>query len=596
MTDVQQLVTDQLDVWASAIKRKSTAGRGSSKKIELYGIQKLRELILELAARGLLVPQDPADEPASELLTKIVKEKAKLVREGKIRKEKPLPEISDEQKPFILPMSWEWCRLGTIGNIFNGNSVNASIKEDKYTNIPGRPFIATKDVGYGFGALDYANGVCIPLDEAGFKIANKGAVLICAEGGSAGKKCGIADREICFGNKLFAIELFGAIDPRFVLSTYLTPTFFTQFSSSMNGIIGGISSAKFAALIVPIAPAQEQLRIVIKINELMALCDQLEHQTEVSLSVHQTLVETLLTALTNAVDHEQFEMAWHRITAYFDILFTSEESIDQLKQKILQVAVMGKLVPQDPNDEPASELLKKIAAEKAKQVKEGKIKKHSPLQINNMEKPFTLPDGWEWVQLATIANLKGGFAYQSGDFVSAGENQVIRMGNVRPDCLRLDENPVYISKQIADATKGYEVLDGDILITMTGTKGKSDYLYSVLVKKIAAESRKLYLNQRLCSVRLPLFNSMFASVALKNSRLLDAIYKTSTGSANQANVGMSAISNWLIPTPPIDEQNRIVTKVNELMAICDQLMARLNEAQATRVHLADAMTEQSLAG
>ena len=596
MTAAQQLVTDNLEVWASAIRRRSTAGRGTSKKLELYGVQKLRELILELAVRGLLVQQDPADEPASELLTKIAAEKAKLVKEGKIKKAKPLPAIGDEEKPFKLPNSWDWCRLGTIGNIFNGTSVNASIKENSYTNIEGRPFIATKDVGYGFEALDYENGVCIPLDETGFKIAKQGAVLICAEGGSAGKKCGIADRDICFGNKLFANELFGSIDPKFILSSYLTPTFFIQFSSSMTGIIGGISSAKFSELIVPIAPAQEQLRVVIKIDELMALCDQLEQQTEVSLSAHGTLVEALLAALTNAADHEQFGDAWQRIAAHFDTLFTTDQSINQLKQAILQLAVMGKLVPQDPGDEPAGELLKRIAAERAKFVKESKTNKDSPLpQIEDKDAPFTLPTGWQWARLGTIASLRGGFAYQSSHFVSTGEHQVIRMGNVRPDFLRLEENPVYISKQNADSTKDYEILDGDILLTMTGTKGKNDYLYSALVNKANIDSRRLYLNQRLCSIRLPLFSRNFANVALKDSRLLNAIYKTSTGSANQANVGMGAISSWLIPVPPIDEQHRIVAKVGELMALCNQLNARLNEAQTTQVHLADAMTEQALA-
>ena len=118
MTTVQQLVTDHLNVWASTIKHRSAVGRGSSKKIELYGIKKLRELILELAVHGLLVPQDPADEPAGGLLKKIAAEKAKLVKEGKIKNEKPLPPITAEEKPFELPKGWEWIRINDIGYDF----------------------------------------------------------------------------------------------------------------------------------------------------------------------------------------------------------------------------------------------------------------------------------------------------------------------------------------------------------------------------------------------------------------------------------------------------------------------------------------------
>ena len=124
-----------------------------------------------------------------------------------------------------------------------------------------------------------------------------------------------------------------------------------------------------------IPPLTEQLRIVAKVDELMGLCDQLEKQTEASISAHKTLVQTLLSTLTNASEREGFNQAWARIAEHFDTLFTTEWSIDQLKQTILQLAVMGKLVLQNPKDESASKLLTKIAAEKAKSIKEGKIKK-----------------------------------------------------------------------------------------------------------------------------------------------------------------------------------------------------------------------------
>jgi len=362
------LITEHIDIWTAAQMQKTNSGRGRRKNSNgqsPHGIKKLRELILELAVRGKLVPQEPNDEPASVLLEKIAAEKARLIKESEIKKQKPFPEISKDEKPFALPVGWGWVRLGNVGNIFNGNSVNARAKEEKYTNIEGGlPFIATKDVGYGWEELDYGNGISIPKDEPKFKVAQKSAVLICSEGGSAGKKCGITNQDICFGNKLFANELYGNIEPSYILANYLSPTFFYQFSDKMTGIIGGISAAKFSQLLLPIPPLAEQHRIVAKVDKLMAFCDQLEQKQTDSNDTHQTLVETLLATLANAADQSELAEAWQRIDNHFDTLFTTEQSIDHLKLTILQLAVMGKLVPQDLNGEPASVLLEKITKEK----------------------------------------------------------------------------------------------------------------------------------------------------------------------------------------------------------------------------------------
>lgn len=152
------------------------------------GVARLRELILTLAVQGKLVPQDPKDEPASALLKKIRVEKDQLIADGKIKRDKPPPKISDGEIPFDLPKGWVWERLGVIGNIFSGNSINSTEKESKYALQSGLPYIATKDVGYGLEPLDYENGIRIPLGETKFKVALPGSVLICAEGGSAGRK------------------------------------------------------------------------------------------------------------------------------------------------------------------------------------------------------------------------------------------------------------------------------------------------------------------------------------------------------------------------------------------------------------------------
>ncbi|MGI2168643.1 restriction endonuclease subunit S [Shewanella sp. MF05960] len=606
----ESLITQHIDIWTTAIEQKSSAGRGTSNKFSLYGIKKLRELILELAVRGKLVPQDANDEPASVLLERIAAEKAQLVKDKKIKKPKALPEIGEDEKPFELTLGWQCVRLGSIGNIFNGNSVNARLKEDKYTGLSeGLPFIATKDVGYGFETLDYKNGVLIPFDEPKFKVAQKNSVLICAEGGSAGKKCGIALQDICFGNKLFAIELYGDIEPKFVLSTYLTPSFFQQFSESMTGIIGGISAAKFSEMLIALPPLEEQHRIVAKVEELMSLCDALETQTEASISAHQTLVETLLNALllpntsqaadsqsaslepsfADSLEHslnESFIESWQRVAEHFDTLFTTEASIDTLKQTILQLAVMGKLVPQDENDEPAAKLLERIAAEKTQLIKDGKIKKQKPLPaITDEEKPFELPEGWEWEKCQDICHKITDGEHATPERTDSG-HYLLSARNVTNEGIVLNDVDFVPTHEFNRIRNRCDPNIGDILISCSGSVGRvalvdRDDAYSMV--RSAAMIRP-------CNNNL---SPLFLALMLRSPYLQRQMKARSKQSA-QANLFLGAIANLVAIIPPLEEQHRIVAKVDELMALCDHLKARLSAAQTTQLHLTDAIVEQAI--
>ena len=237
-------------------------------------ITRLRRFILDLAVLGKLVEQNPNDEPASELLERIEVERKERVARGEIKRAKPLNSIT--HAPFDPPSDWTWLPLGETGNILTGNSINAATREQLEKTVEGRPFIATKDVGYGFDEIDYTSGLLVEFSDERFKIARSDSVLICAEGGSAGRKIALTDREISFGNKLLANETWGVISPKFVLCVYLSDFFYAQFAEKMTGVIGGISLRNFLQLPFPLPPLAEQQRIVAKIDELMALCDRLE--------------------------------------------------------------------------------------------------------------------------------------------------------------------------------------------------------------------------------------------------------------------------------------------------------------------------------
>ena len=240
----------------------------------LKAIDKVKSKILDLAIHGKLVPQDPNDEPASVLLDKIRKEKARLVKEGKLKK-KDLEEtpISEDEIPFKIPESWEWHRIGFLASLYTGNSISKDVKESKYINVKGRWYIGTKDVNFD-NTINYDNGVYIPeKEEQQFKIAPSGSILMCIEGGSAGRKIGIIDRDVCFGNKLCCFLSYGIFN-MFIYYYLQSSNFKEIFNDNKKGIIGGVSINMMSPLLIPVPPLAEQHRIVAKIEELFKEIDK----------------------------------------------------------------------------------------------------------------------------------------------------------------------------------------------------------------------------------------------------------------------------------------------------------------------------------
>ncbi|MFQ1946961.1 restriction endonuclease subunit S [Aeromonas veronii] len=404
---IENLITDHLDLWTAAVRPKSGAGRGASSKLELTGIKKLRELILGLAVRGKLVPQDPSDEPASVLLERIAVEKARLVKEGKIKKPKALPEIGEEEKPFELPAGWEFTRVGSIINrISNGFS---GVQNKEGNGFPLTRIESISESVINMGRVGYSPS--IPHDKLNYYRLNQGDILLSHINSDlhVGKTAIFhGNHELYHGVNLLLIRTSCLVSYDYIDLVFNQLRLSGYFLSVAQHAIGqsSINQSIVQSVLIPLPPLDEQHRIVAKVKELMALCDQLEQQSEAQLAAHQMLVETLLATLTDSADADELAQNWARLSTHFDTLFTTESSIDALKQTILQLAVMGKLVPQDPSDEPASALLERIAAEKARLVKEKRIKKEKLLPaISEDEKPFELPQGWEWCHLKDIITI-----------------------------------------------------------------------------------------------------------------------------------------------------------------------------------------------
>ena len=358
---------------------------------------------------------------------------------------------------------------------------------------------------------------------------------------------------------------YDCLSPQFIRLVMKSPYFIDYADKSTHGMnLPRLGTDKARLALFPVVSVSEQHRIVAKVDELMALCDTLEQKQNDITAAHQTLVDTLLNRLTTTENQKDFAEAWQRIAEHFNSLFDTEHSIDQLKQAILQLAIMGKLVSQDPNDEPASILLQKIAEEKERLIEEGKIKKQNPLpQITEEEKPFAWPKGWEWVRLQQIIHIS------SGDGLTA--SNMNNIGNI----------PVFGGNGITGYHDKANVSKPTIVIGRVGY-----YCGSI---HITPESAWVTDNAFITTFSEENIYINFLCWLLKGTNL-----KENENATAQPVISGRKVYPITVGLPPLAEQHRIVAKVDELMALCDTLKNRLNDAQVTQVQLADAIVDQAV--
>ncbi|CAH5430091.1 restriction endonuclease subunit S [Klebsiella pneumoniae] len=584
---VEKLIVGHIDTWTTALQTRSTAGRGSSGKIDLYGIKKLRELILELAVRGKLVPQDPNDEPASELLKRIAAEKAELVKQGKIKKQKPLPEISEEEKPFELPAGWEWARLGVLCKKLTDGSHNPPKDAGN-----GYPMLSSQNIQDGYIDIENPSRYVSEDDfekENARTLVQKNDVLLTIVG-SIGRSAVVLD------HKSFVLQRSVAVIATSLYSHFLS-NFFKAITAQNYFIENGKGTAQkgiylgqLSLMLIPVPALVEQKRISDRLNELMILCDQLEQHSLTSLDAHQQLVETLLTTLTDSQNADELAENWARISEHFDTLFTTEASIDALKQTILQLAVMGKLVPQDPNDEPASELLKRIAQEKAQLVKDGKIKKQKPLPpISDEEKPFELPEGWEWCKFGLISEFINGD--RGSNYPNKNEYVVhgipwINTGHIEKNGTLSITDMNFITEKKFNELRSGKIQSGDLVYCLRGaTFGKTAFVKPYESGAIA--SSLMIIRPFIREMGEYIYNYLISPFGRSQ------IFRFDNGSA-QPNLSANSVMLYAFACPPLQEQFRIHKKITELFHICDNLKLQTQSAQQTQLHLANALTDAAI--
>ena len=471
--------------------------------------EQLKASILQYAIQGKLVEQRPEEGTGEELYRQIQAEKQRLIKEGKIKKEKALPEIAEDEIPFDLPDSWKWVRLNAVIVLLSGSDLTPN----KYNNsCKGIPYIT------GASNIEGEKLVINRWTEYPNNIAHNGDLLLTCKG-TVGITTILNEPEVHIARQLMAIT---AIELNLKYLKYFVESHVDVLKAKAKSLIPGIERDNVLKLLLPLPPLAEQHRIVAKIEELLPYVDRY------------------------AAAYEKLEQ--------FNAKFPED-----MKKSILQYAIQGKLVEQRPEEGTGKELYRQIQEEKKRLIKEGTIKKEKPLaEIAEDEIPFDIPENWKWVQLGNLASINGGFAFKSTNYTTEGV-RVIRISDFNETGFVNDK----IVRYPYDDSLSQYVLDvKNILLCMTGgTVGKSLFITKL--------DEKMVVNQRVATIKvesvLPeyVYQVILAPITQK-------VIQDSKNSTND-NISMDTIKSFLIPLPPLAEQKRIVAKLEEILPLCERL-------------------------
>ena len=472
-----------------------------------FDAQALREKILDLAMRGKLVPQDPNDEPASVLLEKIKVEKEQLIKEKKIKKSKPLVPITDEEKPFDIPDSWEWVRLGDV-NTYNSESVHPDRTPDKTFELYSVPIFPTRKPEIIKGEEIRSNKQAVET----------GDVLLCKINpriNRVWKVSNFTDNENIASTEWIVVRQ-REITTEYLRYSLMAPYFRNLLQSNVSGVGGSLTRAKPREVrnyVLPIPPLSEQSRIAAKIAQLFALLRKVESSTQ-----QYAKLQTLL------------------------------------KSKVLDLAMRGKLIKQDPNDEPASVLLEKIKAEKEQLIKEKKVKRSKPLPpISDEEKPFEIPDSWEWVRLGDVGLIATGNTptKNNSDFYG-GTTPFIKPADIQNLIINYNTKDFLSEK---GEQKGRLAYKNDILVTCIGNLGRNNII-----------NRKVAYNQQINGISPLIVSSSLLHYFMLSSFFISSMYNYASATTLPI-LNKTKLSNLIIPLPPLAEQSRIVDKIEMIFSL-----------------------------
>ncbi|MGF6264397.1 type I restriction enzyme S subunit [Paraburkholderia youngii] len=534
------------------------------------GVARLRELILSLAVQGKLVAQDSTDERAAMLLQKIRLEKERKIAD-KVKREKEQSEILEEEMPYELPNGWEWARLADLTAVLNGRAyakhelLNAGIPVLRVGNL-----FTSKQWYYSDLELE-AEKYCDSGD------------LLYAWSASFGPFIWDGPKAI-YHYHIWKLDLHceTCLSKNFLYTFLLEKT--QEIKASGHGIaMLHMTKEKMERIVVPVPPLAEQLRIVAKVDELMRLCDELETRGRLEGERHAQLVATLFNALAASESAHELAENWARVSAHFDLLLDRPEAVDALEQTILQLAVRGLLLPQDPSDEPAKDLLAQIRVRRNSHAGKGKIKHGDPLpEVGNDDNSFDLPDGWQAIRFGEVwEHSFYGPRFSNDDYVSTGGLPTIRTTDMSGDRIILKNAPCV---QVPDDKReAYLVKKGDLLVTRSGSIG----VMALFDLDLDAIPSAYLIRIRFVQQVVPAYCLLFLNSPNGKEQM-----GLSTTSVGVPNVNATKMASFVMPLPPRAEQLRIVARVEELRRLCADLRERLNARQTCHARFAETLVDQ----
>ncbi|GAB5378081.1 MAG: hypothetical protein AcusKO_45430 [Acuticoccus sp.] len=579
-------------------------------------IARLRRFVLDLAVRGKLVAQDPADEPASALLKRVAAAKAQLVKAGKIRRPRELVSVDELASPFDVPATWLWCRLDTVGAITGGGTPSANDPDNFTEPGEGFPWLTPADLG-GHRGLTVERG-SRDLTEKG--LTSSSATMMPAGTVLFTSRAPIGYVAIA-ANPISTNQGFKSIVPYIADCSRYVALAMRTFAPDIDAKAPGTTFKEVSGKIVagipfPLPPLAEQGRIVAKVDELMGLLDRLEAVRQTREATRDRLTAATLARLTApdtnakrpatpkpAADDTDpaatpanptpwtFPKAARFALDALPALTTRPDQIKPLRQTTLNLAVGGKLVAQDPADEPACEGLRELFHHKQNQIAAGKLRKTSDPEI--AAPPEALPDSWVWVRpeevSATIPN-----ALTIGPFGSNLVKADYRSEGVPltfvADVTSGFKIPIkkYVSENKAEQLSSHAVRGGDLVITKMGDPPGTPAIYPTKRPDgiITADCLKWSLAAQLIDIR-------FACHAVASDLVHSQIVEITKGGAHQK-ISLKRFRSIFFPLPPLAEQHRIVAKVDALMALCDRLEAALTTTDTTRARLLESLLHEAL--
>ena len=543
-------------------------------------VSRLRRFVLDLAVRGKLVEQDPADEPASELLRRIAVEKVRMVKAGEIRKPRELADGADLVAPFDIPDTWCWRRLDTIGAVVGGGTPAAGDPANFAESGDGIPWLTPRDLG-GYGSLYIERG-SRDLSERGLQSSSAtlmpgGTVLF--TGRAPIGYVAIAARPVSTNQGFKSVVPFVPDCSRYI--ALAMQAFVPEIEASAPGTTFKEVSGKIVAGIpFPLPPLGEQHRIVTKFDELMALCDQLEETRTAREDTRDRLTLASLTRLsTPDTDVPTFRSHARFAVDALPALTARTDQVKHLLQTILNLAVRGKLVGHDPADEPALELLKRIAIAKSElKQKTGDSRIRTAHNPNRKDYPVSLPGSWE-VQSFENLFLFVDYRGKTPPKTDAGV-PLITAKNVRFGSLNREPRE-FIGQESFKAwmTRGFPQI-GDLLFT---TEAPMANICLNNIREPFALAQRVICLQPYGDICTRYF--MFATM----SNLTQTLIKDHSTGLTAKGIKAAKLKPIPIPIPPLVEQHRIVAKVDELMALCDRIEAGLAASDVTRSRLLESL-------